>query len=375
MLTHKYYPVFISSTKIDLEQTRLNLEHTLMRTQFLPIGMEYFTASNKSVWEVITSKLDAATVMVLIIGDRYGDIDKETQKSYTQMEYEYAIRHNIPVLAFVKEDSVSEFNYDVDAIKSQKLTEFKRLIYKQKKMIQPWKEKSSLSGEIVAALEKFLIDSLMSNNVPRGLVYDNELDYFIRPKETTMDFYDVHAVVKGTKKECEKGAAIVTYIGSACVDSPDRPIIYEDRVKNSFPILYHKFYPQEILSKEDEFRRAPTTLDYKIVSDTNTDKLYFTGEIRANIQLNERRGGILLHIPYFTKTATLFIDISNVPFVKNCTPRAVIWRYDIDGKQKPFEETEIIFNEANLTYSITARNIPADSNIGLSWNNTEENNK
>lgn len=373
MMTRKYYPVFISSTKKDLEKVRLNLEHSLMRTRFIPIGMEYFTASNKSVWEVITSKLDSASFVVMIIGDRYGDIDKETQKSYTQMEYEYAISHNIPVLAFVKEGNALESDYDIDSIKKEKLEEFKNLVRQRGKMAQLWKEeeKNNLPTEILTAMNAFLTDSIISNTVPRGLVYDDELEFFIRPKETTMDFYNVHAVVKGTKKECEKGTAIVTYTGSACVDSPDRPIIYEDRVKNYFPILYHKFSPQEILIKEDEFSRNPSTLDYKITSDINADKLYFTGEIRANIQLRESNGGILLHIPYFTRTATVFIDISNVPFVKAYNPKAVIWRYDSDGKQKMFEETELIVNEATSTYSITVRDIPADSNIGLSWNNKE----
>ncbi len=370
----KYYPVFISSTKKDLEDLRLNVEHTLMRTKFLPIGMENFTASNKSVWEVIASRIDAASFVVLIIGDRYGDFDEESQKSYTQREYEYAIEKNIPVLAFIKEDPIADVTYDVDTTKLAKLDEFKKLVLRRKKLAHTWKnnERNNLPADILAALENSLADMIASNEAPRGLVSDRDLDLFTRPKETIMNFYNVHAVVKGSKEDCENGTAIVTYIGSAAADGPDRPVVYEDRVKSSLPILYHHFTPQEKLIKEDEFKRNPRTLEYRIVSDPNADRLYFTGEIRGYIQLRECRGGILLHIPYFTQTATLFVDISNIPFVKDYHPKAVIWRFDeIDGVQKPFEEVELIMNEDNLTYAITARNIPADSNIGLSWNNEE----
>ena len=41
-MEEKYYPVFISSTKVDLKDLRLDLERMLMRTKFFPIGMENF---------------------------------------------------------------------------------------------------------------------------------------------------------------------------------------------------------------------------------------------------------------------------------------------------------------------------------------------
>ena len=374
MLTHKYYPVFISSTKIDLEQTRLNLEHTLMRTQFLPIGMENFHASNKNVWEVITSRLDAASFVVLIIGDRYGDFDEESQKSYTQREYEYAKAHNIPVLAFVKDEPVQNNSYDIDTKKLEKLESFKKTVLDEKKLVHTWKEseRENLPADILAALDGTLKEFLLEGIAPRGLVYDSDIEFYTRPKETIMNFYNVHAVIRGTKEDCDKGLAVVTYTGSALVDSPERPVIYEDRVKNLFPIISYKFFPAEEVINEDEFKRNPIMLDYRIVSKSNTEKLYFTGEISAHIQLLQEKAGILLHIPYFTETATIFLDISNVPFIQNYNGKPVVWRRDEkDGKMKEFNEAELIYNSENLTYAITARNIPADSNLGFTWNNKE----
>lgn len=368
-MEEKYYPVFISSTKVDLEDLRLDLEHMLMRTKFFPIGMENFNASNSDVWDVITSKLDKASFVVLIIGDRYGEFDEITQKSYTHREYEYAIEHNIPVLGFIKNDKNQNIIYDVDYTKLQKLNSFKKQVMNAGKLIEQWtnETKKNLSGIILTALENELGKMISRGAIPRGLVYDDSLDSYILPKKTVMNFYNVHAVVKGTEEECNKGTAVVTYVGSAVVDSPKRPVVFEDRVKNDFPILYYKFTPEEILTKEAEFKRNSKILEYKIVSSNLNDKLHFTGEIQANIQLRKEQGGILLHIPYFTESATLFIDISVVSFIKKYNPKAVVWRFDEFGQQKPFEEAHVIFNEINNTYAITARNIPADSNIGLSW--------
>lgn len=368
-MEEKYYPVFISSTKVDLEDIRLDLERMLMRTKFFPIGMENFNASDRDVWNVITSKLDKASFVVLILGDRYGDFDKITQKSYTQREYEYAIKHNIPVLCFIKNDENQNSICDVDKTKLKKLNNFKEKVMKSGRLIQLWNDntKKTLTFSILAALENALTDMIRKGTSPKGLIYDDSLDSYILPKKTIMNFYSVHAVVRGTEEECNKGAAVVTYIGSAVVDSPIRPVVFEDRVKNDFPVLYHKFSPKEILTKEAEFKRTSTILEYKIVSPNSNDKLHFTGEIQTNIQLREQQGGILLHIPYFTESATLFIDISSVSFIKKYNPKAVVWRFDEYGQQKPFEEAHVIFNEINNTYAITARNIPADSNIGLSW--------
>ena len=42
---------------------------------------------------------------MLILGGRYGSVEPTSGKSYTQLEYEYAVSRNIPVFAVVLSDS------------------------------------------------------------------------------------------------------------------------------------------------------------------------------------------------------------------------------------------------------------------------------
>jgi len=40
-------------------------------------------------------------IYILILGGRYGSIEPESGKSYTQIEYKYALQKGIPVFAVV----------------------------------------------------------------------------------------------------------------------------------------------------------------------------------------------------------------------------------------------------------------------------------
>ncbi|MCM1262704.1 MAG: DUF4062 domain-containing protein [Butyrivibrio sp.] len=63
---------------------------------------EYFPATNEKQIDYIKTLLDDVDYVILIIGNCYGSIDLEGV-SYTKREFEYAIKNNIPVLAFLNE--------------------------------------------------------------------------------------------------------------------------------------------------------------------------------------------------------------------------------------------------------------------------------
>ncbi len=62
--------------------------------------MELFTASGRPPWEVIISPLDTTDYMILIIAGRYGSVGGDGI-SFTEREYDYAVRRGIPVLVFL----------------------------------------------------------------------------------------------------------------------------------------------------------------------------------------------------------------------------------------------------------------------------------
>ncbi|MGV2068965.1 DUF4062 domain-containing protein [Agrobacterium sp. 22-226-1] len=87
----KKLQVFVSSTFTDLQTERQAAVQAILKAGHIPAGMELFTASDKSQWEIIKRWIDESDVYMLILGGRYGSVDKETGVSYTEMEYDYAV--------------------------------------------------------------------------------------------------------------------------------------------------------------------------------------------------------------------------------------------------------------------------------------------
>lgn len=72
----------------------------------IPAGMEAFVATDVEQFEVIKKVIDLCDYYILIIGQRYGSINPDTGISYTEMEYDYAIKNKIPVLVFVLDEQI-----------------------------------------------------------------------------------------------------------------------------------------------------------------------------------------------------------------------------------------------------------------------------
>lgn len=364
------YQVFISSTQKDLAETRLEVQQSLLRGfRYFPVGMENFRATNRSPWEVIQEQIDTSDFFVLIIGGKYGSINPETRLSYTREEYQYALNRGLPILPFIRDrDYLLNKDCEENEENREKLNDFIETIKATHHPIF-WKDTADLKLSIVQSLDAELENQIRMGNAPIGWVRTDEAIVAKMPTETTMKFYNVHAIIKGTVEDCEKGCALLSYTGSALVDSPDRPVIYEDRVKTKFGIVSHRFFPAEQLIDEDEFRRNPIQLDYKISAKSADEPLYFTGEIVVHCQLPAEKGGLALHIPYFAENVAFFLDVSSVPFVRDYGGKAYVSRRGDDRIVHNFNEVEVIFNPQNLTYAITARNVPADSNIVFVWDN------
>jgi len=75
-----------------------------MRLNLISLGMESFTASNSSQWEVIKKTIALSDYYILILGNKYGTIDSKTGISYTEKEHKYALELGIPCLTFLSKD-------------------------------------------------------------------------------------------------------------------------------------------------------------------------------------------------------------------------------------------------------------------------------
>ncbi|MCL2865812.1 MAG: DUF4062 domain-containing protein [Lachnospiraceae bacterium] len=100
----KKLQIFVSSTFLDLIDERQSAVKAIIDAGHIPAGMELFKASNESQLETIKRWIDESDIFLLILGGRYGSIETKTGKSYTQLEYEYALEKNIPIFAVVLEE-------------------------------------------------------------------------------------------------------------------------------------------------------------------------------------------------------------------------------------------------------------------------------
>lgn len=97
----KKLQIFISSTYVDLQEERQAAVEAILASNNIPAGMELFKAGNNSQWETIKKWINDSDIYMLILGGRYGSIEPNSKKSYTQLEYEYALSMNIPVFAVI----------------------------------------------------------------------------------------------------------------------------------------------------------------------------------------------------------------------------------------------------------------------------------
>ena len=99
------YRVFISSTFQDLQKDRKAVYEQVLRAGHVPAGMELFSAGIEQELAVIKRAIDSSDVIVLLIGSRYGSVTKDpvtgATKSFTEIEFDYAVSRNKPILLWL----------------------------------------------------------------------------------------------------------------------------------------------------------------------------------------------------------------------------------------------------------------------------------
>lgn len=166
----KKYQVFVSSTYEDLQEERKKVMEALLQMNCFPVGMEYFNASDDSQWEVIKSLIRECDYYVLIVAGRYGSIEEESGKSYTQKEFEYAVEQGVPVISFVHKhlESLPVAKYEQEPLKREKLEKFKSCV--QKRLCKMWDNADGLSSQVVLSLT-----SLIKSHPRTGWIKANEI--------------------------------------------------------------------------------------------------------------------------------------------------------------------------------------------------------
>jgi len=149
------YQVFVSSTYSDLIEERQEVMQALLELDCIPVGMELFPAADDDQWTLIKGLIKDCDYYVLIIGGRYGSL-ATSGKSYTQMEYEYAVSEGIPVISFINADlgKISSEKSESTDIGKEKLKEFMDLA--KNKMCRFWNSPAELGSQVSRSLVKLI---------------------------------------------------------------------------------------------------------------------------------------------------------------------------------------------------------------------------
>lgn len=152
--TSKKLQVFISSTCTDLLKERQAAVEAVLTSGHIPAGMELFTAGDESQMHVIENWIDESDVYMLILGGRYGSVEPTSGKSYTQLEYEYAIQRKKPLFALVIEAVAIESlsSNAVEQEETAKLAKFRSLVLTN--VVEMWSDEKDIKIAIGKALKR-----------------------------------------------------------------------------------------------------------------------------------------------------------------------------------------------------------------------------
>ncbi len=143
----KRYQVFVSSTYEDLREERQEVIQALLELDCIPAGMELFPAADEDQWTLIRNVIDDCDYYIVIIAGRYGSCHP-SGKSYTQMEYEYAVEQGKPVIAFLHQQPDQIISARTEQSKEGKicLEVFRELA--KKKTCKYWTSSKDLGGVV-----------------------------------------------------------------------------------------------------------------------------------------------------------------------------------------------------------------------------------
>lgn len=145
----KKLQVFISSTYEDLIEERKNAISLVLREGHIPVCMELFGQDNRKQWDVIKNSIDESDIFIIMVKNRYGTIFGDN-KSYTQMEYEYAKDINIPIIKVIFNDDINRAECD----NFTKLFQFRNDLLKDN-IVVPIKTEIDMAQRIIDMLNKF----------------------------------------------------------------------------------------------------------------------------------------------------------------------------------------------------------------------------
>lgn len=181
----QHVPVFVSSTYEDMILYREEVQRQLVRLEQIVKGMEYFGSSPENSLSVCLSQVRESKVYIGIFGMRYGSIDQESSMSYSQLEYNEAIKHGIPTLIYLLDENHPIPPKNVDTgLRAEKLSEFKELLKKRHTIsyfTTPEDLSRKLTHDLIKTLSALEVKVTPDQVNDKSSFVDTYIKYLLRP--------------------------------------------------------------------------------------------------------------------------------------------------------------------------------------------------
>jgi len=151
--------------------------------------------------------IDQSDYFVLILGGMYGSVEEDTGKSYTQLEYEYALEIGKPVIRLLRSDPFNSLTGDrieQDPEKRQKLEAFMADV-SATKLCRFWKTDQGLGADVALTLMDMIRVYPAVGWVPGDMAADHEV------REENLRLRERLATLEDENTALDKASVLVTY--------------------------------------------------------------------------------------------------------------------------------------------------------------------
>jgi len=202
-----------------------------------------------------------------------------------------------------------------------------------------------------------------------------KLKHSLTPKNI-MRYYHAHMIVYEGAETYGEDMYISVYYGSMLADSQIKPISLQDfysagagiiSINYSIPHKEINLRPPYVKSNEPKGGYSKP----EITANEDEDSLFANGEVIFLTKLTGKRGGVGLHIPYYTEYVTFTVDMSQISLKPESELRARL-RYMNRGVVD-YDLLETHQYENKNIWIISASNVSSNSSIEFSWGDHETN--
>ncbi len=167
--------VMVSSTVRDLPAHRREVLDACLRQGMFPLMMEHLPASDAEAVSVSLDMVEKADVYVGVLAHRYGYVPQgrnPRRVSISEMEYDAAVRRNIPRLIFIADRGrhpSADFNAeDIDTGEgAARLEQFKRRV-EAENVVNFFKSPEDLRAHVINSLSHLRVVALLHWGLKKG---------------------------------------------------------------------------------------------------------------------------------------------------------------------------------------------------------------